>query len=323
MWHAMNSLQKETNRDFVILNITDTQITAEELQNKSNALTTVCGTTSALVEKVRPDLITVTGDLTYGGSVPVYEFYADFMDTFGIKWTFVWGNHDNQAGIAETRKAESVFASHPLCLFERGDEALGSGNYCIDITENGVPVETLIFIDSHDRVPYGDGTAYAKLIPEQLEWYRAQIAASTARGCKESTMFLHIPIYAFNDAYSAAMKDPEYKPYIAESYGKSIWNEGYTDSFGVKYEKICSHPEDDGVFDTVCELRHTKNIIAGHEHINNFSIPYRGVRLTYALKTGSGCYWNRELNGGTVIKVGSAGVSDIFHVYVDPCEYLN
>ena len=165
--------------------------------------------------------------------------------------------------------------------------------------------------------------SYAKLIPEQLEWYRAQIAASTARGCKESTIFLHIPIYAFNDAYSAAMKDPEYKPYIAESYGKSIWNEGYTDSFGVKYEKICSHPEDDGVFDTVCELGHTKNIIAGHEHINNFSIPYRGVRLTYALKTGSGCYWNRELNGGTVIKVGSAGVSDIFHVYVDPCEYLN
>ena len=113
----MNSLQKETNRDFVILNLTDTQITAEELQNKSNALTTVCGTTSALVEKVRPDLITVTGDLTYGGSVPVYEFYADFMDTFGIKWTFVWGNHDNQAGIAETRKAESVFASHPLWPF--------------------------------------------------------------------------------------------------------------------------------------------------------------------------------------------------------------
>lgn len=319
----MITLNKDPWRDFVILNITDTQITLDELQNKSNAYTTVCGTVTELVERVKPDLITVTGDLTYGGSIPVYEFYADFMDTFGINWTFVWGNHDNQAGTAETEKAEIVFANHPLCLFERGEKSLGSGNYCIDIAENGVPVETLIFIDSHDRIPYGDGTAYAKLTPEQLDWYRNEIAASAARGSKESTVFLHIPIYAFNDAYTAAMKDPEYKPYIAESYGKSIWNEGYGDSFGVRYEKICSHPEEDGVFAAVCELGHTKNIIAGHEHINNFSIPYKGVRLTYALKTGSGCYWNSEMNGGTVIKIGKDGVSDLFHVYINPCKYLN
>ena len=52
--------------------------------------------------------------------------------------------------------------------------------------------------------------------------------------------------------------------------------------------------------------------------MNNFSINYRGVRLTYALKTGPGAYWEPEMNGGTVIKIGSRGLCDMYHEYVVP-----
>ena len=40
--------------------------------------------------------------------------------------------------------------------------------------------------------------------------------------------------------------------------------------------------------------------------------------MVYALKTGAGCYWEPELNGGTVVKIGKDGVKDIYHEYVDP-----
>jgi hypothetical protein len=52
--------------------------------------------------------------------------------------------------------------------------------------------------------------------------------------------------------------------------------------------------------------------------VNNWIIPYRGIRLIYALKTGAGCYWEPALNGGTVLKIDGNGVADVYHEYVDP-----
>lgn len=317
----MAILKKAPGKDFVVLNLTDPQISTEDLESKNNAYSVMCGTVRELVEQVKPDLITITGDLTYGGSISVYEFYADFMDSIGINWAFVWGNHDNQAGIEATHAANAVFAAHPLCLFEAGDEKLGNGNYIIEIHENDKPVEALFMMDSHDRIPYGEGTAWAKLIPEQIEWYRERVAELSSRGCHDSTIFTHIPIYAYRDAYKAAVRDISQKHTVWESYGKSVWNDEYRDSFGINWEGICSFEEDEGMMDAMTELYHTKNFIVGHDHINNSSINYRGIRLTYSLKTGPGCYWDRRMNGGTVIRISENGVSDLYHVYIDPHTY--
>ena len=46
-------------------------------------------------------------------------------------------------------------------------------------------------------------------------------------------------------------------------------------------------------------------------------------KLIYSLKTGAGCYWNPILNGGTVIRISSDGVSDIHHHYVDVTSLLS
>ena len=36
----------------------------------------------------------------------------------------------------------------------------------------------------------------------------------------------------------------------------------------------------------------------------------------FKLKTGSGCYWDSALNGGTVLKVNKNGVYEVYHEYV-------
>ena len=317
----MAILKKAPDKDFTILNLADTQISLENFETKNKDFNLMCATVRKLIETVKPDLITNTGDLSLSGSIPVYEFYAEFMDSLEIPWAFVWGNHDSQGGPNETKRAANVFKGHKFCLFEEGDETLGSGNYVIEIQENDIPVEALIMMDSHDRVPYADNSTWAKLLPEQLDWYGDIIKDLKARGCKDSTIFTHIPPYGYFEAYNAATNKDHLD--LWESYGSSVWNEGYKDSFGVKWEGICCYPEDDGVLDEVVRLGHTKNIVVGHDHVNNFSIKYRGVRLTYSLKTGSGCYWNEELSGGTVMKVNKSGVCDLYHVYTNPkklCE---
>ena len=90
----------------------------------------------------------------------------------------------------------------------------------------------------------------------------------------------------------------------------------------MRYEEICSYPEDEGAFAVIRELGSTRHIVCGHDHVNNFVIPYKGVKCIYSLKAGAGCYWNPRLNGGTVLRISDKGVTDIWHEYVDPTPYM-
>ena len=104
---------------------------------------------------------------------------------------------------------------------------------------------------------------------------------------------------------------------MEQSYDPACWNEGYRDSFGVRYEEISSYPLEDGALDAILAAGTTKHVFAGHDHVNCFSIRYKGVDLVFTLKTGAGCYWDSRLNGGTVIRITENGVADVWHEFVD------
>lgn len=325
----MITLQKKPGRDFKILNLTDPQLSNGEWAEGHQNRAILTHTLTELVKTVDPDLITITGDLAWAGNHAAYDALADLLDSFGKPWAPIWGNHDNQGGAEEVDAVVTRYLTHPLCVYEKGDPALGNGNYVIAIEENGKVVEGLIMMDSHDREKgiFPDGTEFddwAKLIPEQLVWYREQIAMLEKMGCHDTTLMLHIPIYAYRDAWEAAA-NPAVAPDSVKpenSADPANWNEGYTDSYGVKYEGICSYPLDDGVFDVITELGSTKHIVCGHDHVNNYVINYKGVKFIYGLKTGAGCYWNPILNGGTVLRITENGVSEVWHRYVDASALL-
>ena len=53
-----------------------------------------------LIENERPDLILLTGDIVYGefdDSGIIWTRIIDFMDSFGIPWAPIFGNHDNES----------------------------------------------------------------------------------------------------------------------------------------------------------------------------------------------------------------------------------
>jgi len=325
----MFTLQKKKNKDFLVLNLSDPQMGDSEWDVNHRNYKILTETVKTLVDRVHPDLITISGDLSWAGNKVAYEALASFLDTFRIPWAPVWGNHDNQDGPDFINSVVDGYLKHPYCLYEKGDPAIGNGNYVIKIEEEGKPVEAIIMMDSHDRDPWTDETgketwAWAKLIPEQLDWYRDQIAALSAEGYTDTTMIMHIPIYAYWDAWNAAIRpDVEFeKITIAESHTGDCWNEGYKDSFGVRNEEICSYPADEGAFAVIRELGSTHHIISGHDHVNNFVIPYEGVKFIYSMKAGAGCYWKPTLSGGTVLKITDKGVADVWHEYVDPTPFM-
>ncbi len=324
----MITLNKIPERDFLVLNLTDVQLSNNDWTDGGNCRF-MLKTVRELIDRVHPDLITLSGDLSWAGQDEAYDKLAAFLDSFGIPWAPVWGNHDNQGGAEYIDTVVTRYLTHPLCVYEKGDPAIGNGNFVIRIEEDGRLVSALIMIDSHDRThaPDADGNMqeyWAKLPSEHIDWYRAQVTAISEEGCHDTAMIMHIPFYAYRDASKAAYKEglDLQKMTLAEADGEDVWNEGYKASIGVQYEGIGSFEYDDGVFPVVRELGSTKYVIVGHDHINNWIIDYEGVKLVYALKTGCGCYWNPILNGGTVLTVGTDGIKDVHHEFVDITDLL-
>ena len=315
----MIRLSKEKNKDFTILNLTDFQLNCDDWRCGSD----IHRTLDELVKRVKPNLITLSGDITYCGDVKAMECVANKLDSYNIPYAMVWGNHDQDGGLDKLDEViEKALASRPLFTYEQGPSELGRGNYVIAICEGDAVVSGLIMMDSHDKVPFiaDDGSerlCWGRLSQKQLEWYKRQSLELKALGCKDTTIITHIPLSVYKNAFDEAFAlEDSNKITVAESYESNAWKEGYKDSFGVRYEEVTSYPVDEGVFDAILDTGMTKNIIVGHNHTSNFSIKYKGIRLTFSLKTGRGSYYTEELNGGTVIRIGESGVYGVEHAYV-------
>ena len=318
----MKILEAPRGGDFTILNLTDPQLGDSEWDEGQPAGKLLTDTVTRLVEMTRPDLITVSGDIAWSANFVSYRRFTELMESFGLPWAPVLGNHDQEHCPEVTEKEIDVLLTGKNCLFERGDPKLGWGNYVLAVGFDGKPAHGIIFMDSHSYVDYtppGGQTyaAWAEIWPEQIEWYRDRIKELSELGVRESSIITHIPLYPFRDAVTAAYRpDVDLKavpPRDGEQTG--IWNPGYGDvSFGVMYEPVCSYPEDNGFFDVIRDLGNTKTFVCGHDHINTFSTVYRGVRLAYAVKTGSGCYWDERINGGTVLKIAPSGRMTVKHI---------
>lgn len=315
--------------DFRLLNLTDPQLKIEEWEEDNQAGKIFKKTVETLINRVSPDLITLSGDLSYAEDFDSYKKFADYFDSFKIPWTCCFGNHDNQDGDEPVQKIIDEYMKHEFFTFEKCDSSLGNSNCIVLIEKNGKNAAGVILMDTHDRVYYkenscGINEAWGYLTPEQLDWYSDRIFELKNIGCNDTILITHIPINAYMSAAKAAFKNPvpDKSIKLKDSYSADIWNEGYEDSYGVFHEPISAYPEDEGAFDLILKLGSTKNIVCGHNHVNNWVVKYNGVRFIFGTKTGNGSYWEPEINGGTVLSINENGVATVNHEYVDVSEFL-
>ena len=328
-------LQKSPNHPFTILNLTDPQLSPSEWEDGHKGQAILRYTANELIARVKPDLITVSGDISWGADCALaYERFGALMEEFQIPWAVVWGNHDNEDGAQVVDDIANAYMTLPHCRYEKGPAELGNGNYVILIEEGEKPVYAVFMMDTHsgndlhllDRecnprvIP-----SYASLTPAQLAWYEEQADKLKAMGVKDSALVVHIPLYGYRKAFYAATTDELRAPgkvSLEDSYRGIGWKEEFAAScFGVNREGIASSEYDDGALEVLEKQDLTHHVIAGHEHINNFSIPYHGIRLTYGTKIGMGCYWHSDLNGGTVLTLDENGAM-LRHEYVDVSHLL-
>ena len=308
-------LEKDPAKDFVILNLADVQLNTDEAMGEAGAQ--VKRYTDQLVKEVQPDLITLTGDNAW--SSYAYLELIKLLESYDIPWAPVMGNHDGQGCSSEFWCAYKL-AKAEHCLFRFGPRDMGYGNYVINITQNGEIIHTLFLMDTHSMIEEDNvnGTAsdsnYDHLWPNQFEWYAWVLdgVAATAGRPVESTVIFHIPLYEYKTAWETATGVTDW-----ESDKDAPFTGAYAESsFGVRHEFGGWAPQSNGFFDLIREKGSTKNVLCGHDHVCDYSIVYKGVRLTYALKMGPGCYWEPELNGGAVITVDAGGAAAVSQHFI-------
>lgn len=279
-----------TDDDFKVVQLTDVHIGAGFLSSKKDLM--AINAVEAMIREEKPDLVIVTGDVAY--PVPFQagtfnnktsaQLFAQLMEQMGVYYCVAFGNHDTESYSYYSRNSIAKLyedrEKYPHSLFQAGPEDVdGVGNYFVKVKNSqGKITQSFCMLDSGSYVDgdiFGALWKYDCVHENQVEWYEKQIKSFTQQNngsIPSSLMFFHIPPMEMRDAYHEykdnGFADTEDVKYL---YGKA----------GEKGATIYTSEYNYGLFDKVKELGSTKAIFMGHDHLNNFSLMYQGVQLSY------------------------------------------
>lgn len=304
------SLKQPSGAQIKILQLTDIHIGNGPLTLKKDkkAIAAVC----KMIEATNPDLIILSGDLVYpvalmtgtNDNLTALKVLSRVIEKYETPWTICFGNHDAE-GSAKYSKSElcDFLESDELqnCLFERGPSSLdGMGNHIINLYNSNGDFNSSIFL--FDNGMYNGETqlsGYMEICQSQTDWYEENVRMMSEKIGEtiSSYVFYHVPGKEYKNAWA------EYKSGESENV-KLVY--GYANE---ENEKI-SCPSELGTFwDKAKELGSTKAIFCGHDHLNDFSLEYYGIRLTYGKSIDYTAYafqgisTKTEQRGGTILTV--------------------
>ena len=276
------------------------QITDVHILNNENKDQKAFNTITQMIEASDPDVIIVTGDITSEDeNMQAFETFGSFLESFKIPWGFVYGNHDAEDRRTHTKTQLSEYLeSLEYCFFERGPEDVdGEGNYYYNITDDsGKVIMSLIMMDSNMYYydpALGKDDGYDCFHENQIQWYADTVKsiAKEVNGDENkvipSLAFFHIPMREYVTGYEEAKA-----------------NGNILD--GVKFEQVYCSNHDDEMFETMQALGSTKGCFVGHDHMNNYTVDYQGIRLAYGYSCDHNIYLVPQ-KGGKLIYINEDG----------------
>jgi hypothetical protein len=234
-----------------------------------------------LIERAKPDILLVTGDLWHdnndGTGREYMEFAIDKITSLGVPWLFEWGNHDQ---LDDYAAGHDFLSGAKHSLYAGGSTG---GNYRVEITR---PDGSTCFEFVCVNTSLDGADAHTAAYLEALAAERGGQARVPAMGV------MHIPVKQYFEA----------------------WREG--DPTGIRLEGV-SHQREDGetlpAWKAACGL---KSCIAGHDHCNNYSGTIDGITLFYGQSTGASGYGGDKLPKGAklyIIDAASGAVETETH----------
>jgi|GEM_PF-2707131 len=254
------------------------------------------------------------GKLAMPGSVAAK--LKEFYQLYGTQWCGIMGNHDRDIGSGTGlpggagTKSQNDFLVRLAengsygCLYSEGtsyktntdgyydfkgnEQAFHKyGDYIVNVKDNDEVVYSLAFLDSGQHsAPGSDINGY--LSQEQVDWYKSSMKAIAVAKYGEfslekgyfvpSIAFLHQPTPEFVFAAQLGAANAGGIGWIKPEYGFGYNGESPTTRIqreDVNYGFVAAMKEVGGT-----------DISVGHNHDNNSTIWYNGVRLNYNNRTG-------------------------------------
>ena len=327
-----------TDRELKIMHLTDVHLGGGWIPKKNDTL--AMNAIAQMVRVEKPDLVIITGDIAYPvpyqsgafNNLPPHQTFATLMESLGVYWTVTFGNHDSEFYSTYTREEISEFYSNPdfkYCLYQEGSENIyGCGNSVINVKNSqGIITQSIFTLDSN---AYTGGTLietlaweYDNIHEDQIAWYKSVVEKNNeynknliatldnkdelnAKYEKLGTLlFFHIPIAEYGDAWFEYAENG----YQDTENAKLIYG-----TAGESGDVVFSSAIPDTLFETMLELGGKHGIFCGHDHVNNFSIDYKGIRLTYGMSVDYLAYFRisslGSQRGCTMITVKPDGSFD-------------
>lgn len=337
------------DRDLKVMQFTDVHIGGGCFSQSKD--TWAMNAVATMIRAEQPDLVVITGDIAYPvpfqagtfNNMSATKIFSNMMESLGVYWTFAFGNHDTEAYSMYTREDICKFyedANYQYCLFERGfsGENDGYGNNMIKVKNSaGIITQAIVTIDSHsytDGDYFGIAWKYDNIHKSQTDWYAQTmdsfVAQNVANGGEntpvKNLVFFHIPLIEYREAWKElrdnnqnininrdtqtmeGIQNTENVKYFYGIIGESDKNKNGVRSYGV----YCGYGQDE-MFEQGA-THGMQGIFCGHDHYNNFSIEYKGIRLTYGMSIDylayPGIYKEHAQRGCTVITVRADGTFD-------------
>jgi len=253
------------------------------------------------------------------------------LSSFGIPYVFAYGNHDESMKSTHTKKdINNYLFGRSGCFMkdnERNKDITGKSNNIVKLRNSDGSINSLIItLDSNEYTKHKHKRVYDYIRNDQVIWYGEEIeritaeesekisvkksdkisnkdseGISTEESGKESKkivpsyVFFHIPLQEYKEGWEKAERH-------SEKY-----------FYGSRDEKISFSPIRSNIFDKAVEMKSTKAMFCGHDHLNDFSVEYKGIRLTYGQSIDCLLYTKNlsEHKGATLLTIKENGDFDI------------
>ena len=280
----------------------------------------------ALLDKAQPDLLFVLGDIAWNDALASPDTLKEFLTAVfepvekrGIPWAQAYGNHDN-AVVQTDFDQQSIYESFAHNVSKRGpDDIHGIGNYVLPVlAENSDDIVYNIWaLDSHDSLwdfmrefKLGDveskwdrqcvhptclhdwGSTYDTLNFDQLMWYytSSKELEKHAGHRIPGLMGMHIAPQEYCIAYKNT----------AETYYE-----------GTRRENVGCSPVNSGLFNCILDRGDVKTLVAGHDHINDFTGKWLGITMTYDAGLNYDGYCADDLRGGRMFEISEENPDEV------------
>ncbi len=266
-----------------VIQITDIHIGGGWMSYKKDQM--AINAVAAIINEEKPDFVVASGDIAYPvpfqagtfNNLSGAKIFAELMENLGVYWTATYGNHDTESYSYFGRDdITELYEQYPHCLMREGAQDVdGYGNQVFNIVNSdGVITRSIYTIDSHSYVDgdiFGIFWKYDNVHENQIEWYKNTVEKNGRE--IPSTVYLHIPLTEYKDAWFE---------YVDNGYADTENVKYNYGTAGEKNKVVYPGIYDDNFFETMLELGSTDSVFCGHDHLNNFSLNYKGIDLCYS-----------------------------------------